>query len=215
MLVFDHWSQRKRRETGCLRADTTRYGVSFIMTASPVGELALAFALLLTAFGVSLAALPAADASPNDLAVPGTPEPGTVVAGSSAAADANPASAAACSQFANALDSAAVNYSDFAAGMSSPDWNYANPTVRSANVAGRTALREAARAALSASDTPGLQSDVAAPIRVWSTRAAKLLVNMFLHRSNDAVDTAATELNEATYNVQMACAKAGTPAVTS
>lgn len=68
---------------------------------------------------------------------------------------------------------------------------------------------------LSASDTPGLQSDVAAPIRVWSTRAAKLLVNMFLHRSNDAVDTAATELNEATYNVQMACAKAGTPAVTS
>lgn len=124
----------------------------------------------------------------------------------------NPA-AAACGQFATGLDLAATYYSDFAnniAGDAPP--NYTSPIVVESNVTGRTALRQAAAEALSASGTPGLQPEIANPMRAWSMSATKLLLLMGLHTGVDTINGSATDLNNNTNKVQMACAAAGTHA---
>lgn len=128
--------------------------------------------------------------------------------------DATPESVAACSQFARALDLASLGYSDFAnviaLGEVNPD--YGDPFVRASNVSGRTALREAAATALSASRTPGVSPEIAAPMRSWSLGATKLLLLMALRADVDRFNDAATQLNTHTHDSQMACAQAGTQA---
>lgn len=175
-----------------------------------VGERALATALI--AYAIGLAVVPTAAADPNDAVQAETPAPGPAAGDAPISGDVNPAAAEACSQFAVALDVAAVNYSDFADAISGEDWSYADQNVASTNVTGRTALRQAAAAARTAAATPGLQSEVAAPMRGWSLGATKLLLIMGLHGSGDRVDAAATGLNNHTSNVQLACAAAGTTA---
>ncbi len=123
---------------------------------------------------------------------------------------ANPVSDA-CRQFNAALNLAAANYEDFAyATAGNGDYvNYQDPTVGRSNLVGRTALREAAAAALQASRAPGLPDEVAAPMRSWSLHATKLLVIMGLHAGGDSLNDAATTLNTDGNNAQMACASAG------
>ena len=69
---------------------------------------------------------------------------------------------AGCAQFAAALDHASINYSDYADALADPSlgpkWN------QGTNVTGRTGLRQAAAASLTASQTPGLQPDIMAPM---------------------------------------------------
>jgi len=133
------------------------------------------------------------------------------LADASASAGGTPAEIA-CSQFAGALDLAAVNYSDFADAIAGPEDNYADATVQDTNVTGRTALREAARVALEASRTPGLPPDIAAPMRSWSLHATKLLLVMGLHGGGGVLNNVATQVNDDTNTVQFACAAAGTQA---
>ncbi|WP_283605964.1 hypothetical protein [Mycolicibacterium poriferae] len=125
-----------------------------------------------------------------------------------------PEAISACTQFARALDLAALSYSDFAnalaLGQVNP--NYGDPTVAMSNTSGRAGLREAAELALAASRTPGLARDVATPMRAWSVRAVKLLVLMGLRADVDRFNAAATTLNEHTEIAQMACARAGSRA---
>jgi hypothetical protein len=124
----------------------------------------------------------------------------------------SPASAAACADFGRALDLAAANYSNFANALAigEVDPNYADPIVRTSNVTGRTALRLAAADALSASLTPGLPPEVAAPMRSWSYSSTKLVVLMGMRANVDQINNSATELNEDAYSARMACAQAGT-----
>lgn len=152
-----------------------------------------ALAVCSIAFGTALAAAPLASGDPGE-------------------AQESPA-ATACSQFAAGLDTAATYYSDFAnniAGDAPP--NYASPLVVESNVTGRTALRQAAAEALSAAGTPGLQPEIANPMRQWSMSATKLVLLMGLHTRVDTINGAATDLNTNTNNVQFACAAAGTHA---
>ncbi|GAY17903.1 hypothetical protein MSZK_46290 [Mycobacterium sp. shizuoka-1] len=117
----------------------------------------------------------------------------------------------ACKQFGAALDFAATNYEDFAydtAGNGNAI-DYQNPIVANSNVVGRTALREAASAAMSAASTPGLPGDVAAPMRSWSLHAAKLLVIMGIRGSGDSLNATASDMNTDANNAQMACALNG------
>ena len=126
----------------------------------------------------------------------------------------NPAAADACRQFGVALDYAASNYEDFAynSAGSGNYVDYADPVVANSNVVGRTALREAAATALSASMTPGLQGDIASPMQSWSVRATKLLLGMGLHSGGDSLNATANALNREAHDVQMACALAGSRA---
>jgi hypothetical protein len=87
-----------------------------------------------------------------------------------------------------------------------------DPQVSNSNVVGRTALREAAGMALSASGTPGLPPEIATPMRKWSLNAARLVLTMGLRGGGDALNTAAADLNNDAREVQLACASAGTPA---
>jgi hypothetical protein len=159
----------------------------------------------LVVVGVGLAAAPCAVADPGELPpvppVPGSPAIATAGHTMSAAETA-------CAQFAGGLDLAASNYSDFADVTSGNQWRYDDPTVASANVTGRTALREAAATALDASATRGLQPEIAGPMRRWSVRAMKLLVIMGVHGNNDMTNGAASELNDDAYKTQTACADA-------
>lgn len=180
------------------------------MRSPHVYERALAASLLASV--LALAVLPTASAVPDDPGQADTPAPAPAAVAAPVSEDVNPAAVEACAQFAAALDHAAVNYSDFANEIAGEGWSYADPTVASANVTGRTALREAAAAALSASATPGLQPEVASPMRKWSLDAAKLLVFMGVHGNVDSINAKASELNEDTTNAQMACANAGTHA---
>jgi hypothetical protein len=115
---------------------------------------------------------------------------------------------AACSQFAGALDLASANYSDFVDVTSGDDWSYRDPMVNSTNVSGRTALRKAASASLGASATPGLQPEIAGPMRRWSLQATKLIVVMGMRGNDDLINAAASDLNNVTYEIQTACANA-------
>ncbi|HEX9833450.1 MAG TPA: hypothetical protein VGA66_10280 [Mycobacterium sp.] len=127
---------------------------------------------------------------------------------------ATPEAVAACSDFARALDLAAANYSEFANALALGDIdpNYTDPIVRTSNLTGRTALRLAAVKALEASRTPGLQPEIAAPMRSWSLRSTKLFILMGVRADVFRINDAATGLNEDAYNAQMACARAGTRA---
>jgi hypothetical protein len=161
----------------------------------------------LVVVGVGLAAAPSAAADPGELP-PAPPSPDFPAI---ATAEQNTSAAeTACQQFAAGLDLAASNYSDFADVTSGNQWRYDDPEVASANVTGRTALREAAADALHASATPGLQTEIASPMRRWSVRAMKLLFVMGVRGNNDATDEAASELNDDAYKTQTACANAST-----
>jgi hypothetical protein len=177
-------------------------------------------ATTIIALSIGLAVAPAAPADPSDPS--GTvdaesqeiqPVAPPITASPPGSGDTTPEAAAACSQFAAGLDVAASWYSDFAnniAGDAPP--NYADPIVNDSNVMGRTALREAAANALNASSTPGLQPDIADPMRAWSMDASKLLILMGLRTPVDVINGAANDLNDNTTSVQMACAAAGTHA---
>jgi hypothetical protein len=155
--------------------------------------------------GVGLAVAPCAAGDPGQLP-PAPPAPGSPAI---ATAGHNMSAAeTACAQFAGGLDLAASNYSDFADVTSGNQWRYDDPAVASANVTGRTALREAAAAALRASATPGLQPEIAGPMRRWSVRAMKLLVIMGVRGNNNTTNGAASELNDDAYKTQTACADA-------
>ncbi|WP_019970667.1 hypothetical protein [Mycobacterium sp. 141] len=187
------------------------------------------FASLLIAFGIGLAGMPAAVADPGDAssapgpAAPAVPDLPPVTAGAPAAGpvsmpvdttdDPGAPAVTACSQFANALDSASTYYGDFAdsiEGLERPD--YGDPTISTTNTSGRTALREAAGTAMNAAGTPGLSPDIANPMRSWSFGATKLLLKMGLRTGGQSLNDTATQLNNDASNAQMACAAAGTHA---
>lgn len=156
---------------------------------------------------------PAASADPADPAdLPVADVAVAAAAGSApAAADAGDAVGAACKQFGAALNVAAANYEDFAyATAGNGNYvNYQDPTVGRSNVVGRTALREAAAAALSASHTPGLPQEVSDPMQSWSLHATKLLVVMGLHGGGDSLNSSANQLNVDAHDAQLACALGG------
>lgn len=182
-----------------------------LLRSSHVCERGLAASLI--AFGIGLAVVPTASADPNDAEQTDTPAPGMVTVPAPTSDNVNPAAAVACKQFATTLNFAATNYSGFADATEGTDLpDYRDPTVRNSNVTARTALREAAAAAMTAAATPGLQPEIAAPMRAWSVDATKLLLIMGLRRGGDTLDNVATELNNDAYNAQTACAAAGTHA---
>src|ERR1700755_86034 len=76
----------------------------------------------------------------------------------------------ACDLFNKAVNYAAINYEDFAdfSAGSGNYVNYGDQTVDNANLAGRTALNQAAGAALNASGIPGAAPEATAPMRTWS-----------------------------------------------
>jgi hypothetical protein len=161
----------------------------------------------LIAMAIGLAAVPAASA--DDVVEPVTPDP-VQVAAVPTADGADPTAVAACAQFAEVLDGSSTYYGDFADSFEGSD--YANPTVSTSNVTGRTALRESAGLAMNAANTPGLRPDIAEPMRVWSLGATKLLVRMGLHMSGESMNSTATEMNNQATRAQEACASAGTHA---
>lgn len=119
--------------------------------------------------------------------------------------------AEACTRFGVALDLAASNYDEFAyttAGKGDVI-DYSDQNVWRTNIIGRTALREAAHAALLASRLPGLPPDVSDTIRAWSLHAAKLVVVMGLRGGGDRLNETATGLNADAHNARMACARHG------
>jgi len=162
-----------------------------------------------TIFGSALAITPAALADPTNAEGPEVQSPPVVTEGDAIASD---AAVTACGQFANAMNLAAATYSDFADVTAGDRWNYSDPEVASANVTGRTALRQAAAAAAEASRRPGLQVEIANPMRLWSLHATKLMVIMGLRGTNTMTDGTATQLNDDANAVQIACAAAGTHA---
>lgn len=117
----------------------------------------------------------------------------------------------ACGLFNAAVNVAAVNYEDFAyATAGNGDFvDYQDPMVGRTNVVGRTALRQAAAAALSASRTDGLPPAVADPMRTWSLHATKLLLVMGLHGGGDSLNSNVSQLNTEGHDALMACAANG------
>jgi hypothetical protein len=141
----------------------------------------------------------------------GADTPGPVqVATVGTSADADPAAVTACAAFAEVLDGSATYYGDFADTFEGSD--YADPAMSDSNVVGRTALRQAAGVAMTAANTPGLQPEIADPVRKWSVDATKLLVKMGLRIPGDSLNTTATEMNDDATKAQEACAAAGTHA---
>ena len=127
--------------------------------------------------------------------------------------NADPAAVAACSQFAQVLDSTATYYGDFADSLEAfAAVDYSDPAVENSNVLGRTALRQGAGVAMAAANTPGLTPAVADPMRQWSVDATKLLIKMGLRGGRDTLNTTADELNNDAIAAQQACAAAGTHA---
>lgn len=122
----------------------------------------------------------------------------------------NPISAA-CKQFGAALNLAAQNYEDFAyATAGNGNYvDYQDPTVSRSNIVGRTALREAAAVALSASRAPGLPPEVSDPMQSWSVHATKLLLIMGLRGGGDSLNSSANQLNVDAHDAQLACALNG------
>jgi hypothetical protein len=186
------------------------------MRSSHAGGRTLAASLV--AFGIALAATPAASADPAD---PAQTDAGAVPPGPPPAAEPAPVSAdgadaasIACKQFSGALNFAATHYEEFAYATAGGGnyVNYSDPSVTDSNTVGRTALREAAGAAMNASMAPGLQPEISAPMQRWSLRATKLLVIMGLRGGGDSLNSTAGDLNTDARDVQMACAAAGVPA---
>lgn len=117
---------------------------------------------------------------------------------------------AACANFAAALDGTATYYGEFADAFEGT--SYTDPGVEDSNELGRTALRQGAGVALDASNTPGLDQAISAPMRAWSLDATKLLLKMGLRIPGDSLNTTATEMNDDATRTQEACAAAGTHA---
>jgi hypothetical protein len=158
------------------------------------------------ALGIGLGGATTASADP-DQTMPAPGAPAATVPSDGGGAE--PA-VIACKQFDAVLRVSSAYYNKFAysiAGDAQVD--YHDPNVMSDNVVGRTALRKSAAEALIASGTPGLQPEIADPMRSWSLRATKLLLAMGLRLDRNTLNDAATELNTHATNTQMACAKAG------
>ena len=179
------------------------------MVRTPLGRVVPAMVVPVVAWGVICA--PVGSAEPENP----SPDPETVAAESTLAPGTVPAPgpvgnpvAEACALFAAALNVAAANYDEFAyASAGSGDYvNYRDPNVAYTNVVGRTALRQSATAALSASRTPGLPPEVSDPMRSWSLRAAKLMTIMGLRRGGDSLNDTANALNAEADQALMACA---------
>jgi hypothetical protein len=180
----------------------------------------LATALIAFAIGVTTAATALADPADENSTDPAAPA-GPIIPGASApssiagvSGDASPTTADTCKQFSTVMTYAASGYEEFAY-ASAGQGNYVdynNPFVANYNTAGRSALKEAAAAGLQLAGTPGLPPDVQSSMQAWSVDAAKLLVVMGLRGGGDSLNNAATDLNNETHNVQMACAQAGTHA---
>jgi hypothetical protein len=116
----------------------------------------------------------------------------------------------ACDLFNKAVNYAAINYEDFAdySAGSGNYVNYQDQTVDNANTAGRTALKQAAAAALSASGIPGAAPEATGPMRSWSLSAAKLVLVMGVRGGGDTLNSTANDLNSQAKQAQIACATA-------
>jgi hypothetical protein len=160
------------------------------------------------AFCIGLMITPAASADDlgND---PSSPGP-VVVTPVDPSDNVTDAAAQACGTFAQVLDGSSNYYGEFADSFEGSD--YSDPAVDSSNEVGRTALRQSAGVAMDAANTPGLQPDIAEPMRIWSLGATKLLVKMGLRIPGDSLNSTATEMNNQAEKVQTACAAAGTHA---
>ena len=114
----------------------------------------------------------------------------------------------ACDLFNKAVNYAAINYEDFAdySAGSGNYVNYTDQTVDNANMAGRTALKQAAAAALNASTIPGRAAGGTRPMRSWSLSAAKLVVVMGVRGGGDTLNSTATDLKRDAHDAQMGCA---------
>ena len=160
------------------------------------------------AFCIGLTFTPAAAA--DDLGSdPSAPGP-VVVTPADPSDNVTDAAAQACGSFAQVLDGSSSYYGDFADSFEGSD--YSDPAVSSSNVVGRTALRQSAAVAMQAANTPGLQREIADPMRIWSLGASKLLVKMGLRIPGESLNSTATEMNNQAEQVQQACAAAGTHA---
>jgi hypothetical protein len=156
-----------------------------------------------------------APAAPDAAAAPGGPL-GPTGAPQGAVPDATPLQSSgdptrdACDLFNKSVNYAAINYEDFAdfSAGSGNFVNYDDQTVGNANTAGRTALKQAAAAALSASGTPGLPPEVSTPMRTWSLNAAKLVLVMGVRGGGDTLNSTATDMNTSAHEAQIACALA-------
>ena len=176
------------------------------MKSSHVCERALAASVM--AFCIGLMVIPAASA--DDLGSdPSSPGP-VVVTPVDPSDNVTDAAAQACGTFAQVLDGSSNYYGEFADSFEGSD--YSDPAVDSSNGVGRTALRQSAGVAMDAANTPGLQPDIAEPMRIWSLGATKLLVKMGLRIPGDSLNSTATEMNNEAEKVQTACAAAGTHA---
>ena len=120
---------------------------------------------------------------------------------------------AACRRFDTALRVSSVYYNDFAYAIAGNGAfvDYQDPKVRTGNVDGRTALRQAAGEARAAASTPGVPPEIADSMRSWSWQAMKLAVRMGLRGDGDALNGAAAELNEIAEHAQLACSREGEP----
>ena len=160
------------------------------------------------ALGIGFTVLPTAWADDNAVD-PGGPGP-VQVAAAPTSDDATAPAVAACSAFGQVLDGASSYYGSFADSFEGSD--YSDPAVQSSNEVGRTALRQAAGTAMDASNVPGLQAEIASPMRSWSLGATALLVKMGLRIPGDSLNNTATSMNNNAEQVQEACAAAGTHA---
>jgi hypothetical protein len=159
--------------------------------------------------GVGMTCMATASADDDVAADPGSQVQVQVVAAPNSD-NATPAAVAACGQFGVVLDGASTYYGDFADAIEGS--NYSDPAVDSSNVTGRTALRQGAALAMEAANTPGLQPEIANPMRSWSLDATKLLVKMGLRIPGESLNTTANEMNNDATRAQEACAAAGTRA---
>lgn len=176
----------------------------------PALPVAAALALALT-LATDAAAQPE-DPSATDAPVAGTAVAAQVQAAAPIAGDADPAAVAACGQYSIALQATAAYYDNFAEALETYDAPEYSDVIRRSNTLGRTALREGAAMALSASNTAGLAPQIASPMRSWSLDATKLLIKMGLRGTGDTLDTTVNRMNNDAYAVQLACAAAGTHA---
>ena len=186
------------------------------MRSSRVCEWTLAASLI--ACGIGLTVLPAASADPTDTTQTDSPSPGAgappPTAFTAITTAETPAVADACRQFSAATSYAAASYEDFAYATAGTGnfVNYGDPDVQSSGQVGRAGLEKAIATAMSASGTPGLPPDVAAPMNSWSMSATKLLAIMAVHGGGDLLNSTANDLNTDAHNVGLACAANGSRA---
>lgn len=184
------------------------------MEEAPVKPCNVAISASIATFlgAAAVAVAPLAGAEPVDGADPALPPPVPMVAPVTSD-DADPAAVAACGQFAEVLNATSAYYGDFADALETyenPD--YDDPATSQSNVVARTALRQGAGVSMDAANTPGLNPDIANPMRSWSWGATKLLVKMGVRGGRETLNTTANEMNDSATNVQTACATAGTHA---